>query len=78
MLTVEHGLADAQLRRTLRVVSPSNTETFVEGIGEALGIDWETDDVVQLYADGDLDRARVLSYSYPESRLAPAEEVEKP
>lgn len=47
---------------------------FVEGVEDAMGIDFEAADVVQLYEDGDLERARVLSYSYPESRLAAVEE----
>jgi hypothetical protein len=46
---------------------------FVADIESAMGIDWSAFTVVQLYKDDDLDRARILSYSYPESRL---EEVE--
>ena len=48
--------------------------TFVEDIEDALGIDWSADDVLQLVADDDLERARIKSYAYPESRLAPVEE----
>lgn len=47
---------------------------FVESIENALGIDWDVDDVLQLDADGDLDRARIKRYAYPVSRLAPVEE----
>ena len=50
---------------------------FVEGIETALGLGWEADDVLQLDADGDLDRARIQRYAYPESRLAAVEEDEK-
>ena len=50
---------------------------FVEGIEAALGLDWEADDVLQLDADDDLDRARIQRYAYPESRLAAVEEDEK-
>ena len=49
---------------------------FVESIETALGIEWSADDVLQLVADGDLERARIKHYAYPESRLAPAEESE--
>ena len=49
---------------------------FVEGIEAALGLDWEADDVLQLDADEDLDRARIQRYAYPESRLAVVEESE--
>jgi hypothetical protein len=47
---------------------------FVKGIEDALGLDWSAGDVLQLAADGDLDRARIKRYAYPESRLAPREE----
>jgi hypothetical protein len=50
---------------------------FVEGIEDALGLDWSADDVLQLAADGDLGRARIKHYAYPESRLAPREEEEE-
>ena len=46
---------------------------FVEGIEDALGIDWEPSDVLRLYAEDDLDRARIKRYAYPESRLVSAE-----
>ena len=46
---------------------------FVEGIEDALGLDWEPPDVLRLHTDGDLDRARIKRYAYPESRLAPGE-----
>ena len=44
---------------------------FVEGIEEALGLDWSGDDILQLAADEDLDQARIKVYGYPESRLEP-------
>ena len=44
---------------------------FVEGIEDALGLDWSADDVLQLAADENLDRARIKVYGYPESRLEP-------
>jgi hypothetical protein len=47
---------------------------FVEGIEDALGLDWSADDVLELYADGELDRARINRYAYPENRLAAVEE----
>jgi hypothetical protein len=47
---------------------------FIADIEDALGIDWEANDVVQLYADNQLARARIKQYAYPESRLAEAEE----
>jgi hypothetical protein len=50
---------------------------FVEGIEDALGLDWSADDVLELYADGGLDRARIRRYAYPENRLAPVESGEK-
>ena len=48
---------------------------FVEGIEDALGIDWSADDVLQLDAN-ERARARIRVYAYPESRLAPVEEGE--
>jgi hypothetical protein len=50
---------------------------FVEGIEDALGLDWSADDVLELYADGGLDRARIRRYAYPENRLAPVESGEE-
>ena len=47
---------------------------FVAGIEDVLGLDWSADDVLQLAADGDLDRARIQRYAYPESRLAAIED----
>jgi hypothetical protein len=47
---------------------------FVEGIEDALGLGWSADDVLELYADGELDRARIKAYGYPENRFAPVEE----
>ncbi|WP_152420285.1 hypothetical protein [Halococcus thailandensis] len=44
---------------------------FVEGIEDAMGVDWEAADVLELYADGELDRARIKRYAYPEKRLEP-------
>lgn len=46
---------------------------FVEGIEDALGFDWSANDVLELYADDELDRARIRRYAYPENRLAPVE-----
>ena len=48
---------------------------FVEDTEDPMGISFETDDVLELYADGDLDRARIKAYGYPESRLAPVKEA---
>ena len=45
--------------------------TFVEDIEDAMGIGWEASRVLELYADGDLDRARINRYAYPENRLEP-------
>ena len=50
---------------------------FVEGIEDAMGISWEASDVLELYADDELDRARIRRYAYPENRLAPVESEEK-
>ena len=50
---------------------------FVEGIEDAMGIDWSTDEVLGLYADGELDRARINRYAYPENRLVPVEDGEE-
>jgi hypothetical protein len=50
---------------------------FVEGIEDAMGIGWEADEVLGLYADGELDRARIRRYAYPENRLAPVESGEE-
>jgi hypothetical protein len=50
---------------------------FVEGIEDALGLDWSADDVLELYANGELDRARIRHYAYPENRLSPAESGEE-
>lgn len=53
---------------------------FVEDTEDSMGIGFGTDDVLELYADGDLDRARIKMYGYPESRLAPVDgegEVER-
>ena len=47
---------------------------FIEDTEDSMGINSGTDDVLELYAEGDLDRARIKSYAYPESRLAPSEE----
>lgn len=49
---------------------------FIKGIEDALGLDWEPPDVLQLALASDLDRARIKRYAYPESRLAPATEDE--
>ena len=49
---------------------------FVEDIEDALGLDWSADDVLGLYADDELDRARINRYAYPENRLAPVESGE--
>lgn len=46
---------------------------FVADIEDALGIGWDADYVLELYADGDLARARINRYAYPESRLAAVE-----
>ena len=46
---------------------------FVEGIEDALGIDWSADDVLQL----DANERGFGVYAYPESRLAPVEEGEQ-
>ena len=43
---------------------------FIEDIEDSMGIGFGTDDVPELYADGDLDRARIKVCGYPESRLA--------
>ena len=50
---------------------------FVEGIEDALGLGWSADDVLELYADDELDRARIPRYAYPENRLAPVESGEE-
>ena len=47
---------------------------FIEGIEDALGLDWSADDVLQLTDSDDLDRARIKVYGYPESRLAAIED----
>ncbi|WP_049996121.1 hypothetical protein [Halococcus sediminicola] len=52
---------------------PVANVAFVESIEEAMGIDWEADDVLQLGAS-ERARARIRMYAYPESRLAPVEE----
>lgn len=44
---------------------------FVESIEDAMGIGWEASEVLELYADGELDRARIRRYAYPENRLEP-------
>jgi hypothetical protein len=49
---------------------------FVTAIEDAMGIDWSADDVLRLADDGDLDRARIRRYAYPESRLAEIEDGE--
>jgi hypothetical protein len=49
---------------------------FVEGIEDALGIDWKADDVVELFQDDQLSRARINHYAYPISRLAAVEDGE--
>ena len=48
---------------------------FVEGIEDAMGIDWSADDVLQLDVN-ERDRAQIQVYGYPESRLAPIESGE--
>lgn len=53
---------------------PVTDVAFVEAIEDTLGIDWEADDVLQLSMDGELGRASIKTYAYPESRLAPVEE----
>ncbi|WP_435078420.1 hypothetical protein [Halococcus sp. AFM35] len=50
---------------------------FVEGIEDALGLGWSADDVLELYANDELDRARIRRYAYPENRLAPVESGEE-
>ena len=49
---------------------------FIESIEAALGIDWEADDVVELFQDDQFDRARINHYAYPISRLAAVEDGE--
>ncbi|HET7325447.1 MAG TPA: hypothetical protein VFJ06_14060 [Halococcus sp.] len=46
---------------------------FVKDTEDSMGIGFGTDDVLELYADGNLKRARIMSYAYPESRLVPVE-----
>lgn len=53
---------------------PVLSVAFVEIIEDALGIDWEPGDIVEIAERGELTRARIKTYAYPESRLAPAEE----
>ena len=48
---------------------------FVEGIEDAMGIDWSADDVLRLDAN-ECDWAKIQVYGYPESRLAPIESGE--
>lgn len=48
---------------------------FVGDIEDALGIDWEADDVVELFQSGQFERARIDHYAYPASRLADGEET---
>lgn len=47
---------------------------FIEGIEDSMGIGWKADEVLELYSYGELDRARIKAYGYPESRLAAVEE----
>jgi hypothetical protein len=49
---------------------------FVSGIEDTLGIDWEADDVVELFQDDQLRRARINHYAYPVSRLGAVEDGE--
>ena len=49
---------------------------FIEDIEDAMGIGWEASEVIELYALGELDRARITQYAYPENRLAPVESGE--
>jgi len=46
---------------------------FIKDTEDSMGIGFGTDDVLELYADGDLDRARIKAYGYPESRLTPVD-----
>ena len=70
------GQTVAEANPEYPVSDPVVDVAFVEGIEDAMGIDWNADDVLQLDADGDLDRARIKAYAYPESRLVPVEESE--
>ena|SRR5699024_8125538 len=73
----------AAIGRTVAEANPKHPASdavadvaFVADIEDALGIGWDTDYVLELYADGDLARARINRYAYPESRLAPVESGE--
>ena len=42
---------------------------FVEAVEAALDVEWEIEDLLKLHEEGQLDRARIKMYAYPESRL---------
>ena len=42
---------------------------FVADIEDAVGINWEADDIVRMAADDQLERADIQRYAYPISRL---------
>ena len=46
---------------------------FVESVEDALGLSWEVEDVLEVYDEDRMERARIKRYAYPESRLAPTE-----
>ena len=43
---------------------------FVEDIEDAVGSNWEADDIVRMAADDQLERADIQRYAYPITRLA--------
>ncbi|GAA0464500.1 hypothetical protein MUK72_19390 (plasmid) [Halococcus dombrowskii] len=43
---------------------------FVADIEDAVGINWEADDILRMDADDQLERADIQRYAYPISRLA--------
>ena len=46
---------------------------FVESVEDAFGLSWEVEDVLEVYDENRMERARIKRYAYPESRLAPTE-----
>ena len=67
------GMTVAEVNPDYLAHQPVVDVAFVSAIEDALGIDWSADDVLELAADGNLDRARINRYAYPVGRLVPVE-----
>ena len=49
---------------------PVVSVAFIESVEDALGLSWEVEDVLEVYDEDRMERARIKRYAYPESRLA--------